>query len=254
MNFVFSFLVNHRTNNDTTVSEQTRSTQIERNLVDNFEPYIKGHENDISTMIQASRPYSEQSFQQQEHSQTEINNSCEHVPASNMILHSSFLHDIPLYIEQNVTLNSIIIEQAKQLAWLLRGLAINVFHIPVRTMHLFRDINSGKRFCFSNLSTIELFFVARIAFNTQGSLFFNVRYFEQAFANDLRPYVHKSSGDIPLIRTIVNFYFIVTCHELSHNLDNNHDLNFINRLERVSVYFMDAKDAFLSEFSFNGAL
>jgi len=39
---------------------------------------------------------------------------------------------------------------------------------------------------------------------------------------------------------------MVTCDELSHNINSNHDLNFINRLERVSVRFMDAKDAFIS--------
>jgi len=43
---------------------------------------------------------------------------------------------------------------------------------------------------------------------------------------------------------------MITCHELSHNIDSNHDLNFINRLERVSVRFMDSKDAFISKFSF----
>jgi hypothetical protein len=43
---------------------------------------------------------------------------------------------------------------------------------------------------------------------------------------------------------------MVTCHELSHNMDSNHDLNFINRLERVSVQFMDQKDRFISNFSF----
>ena len=58
-----------------------------------------------------------------------------------------------------------------------------------------------------------------------------------------------SSSNV-IVRRIVNFYFMVTCHELSHNIDSNHDLNFINRLERVSVRFMDSKDAFLSKFSF----
>lgn len=42
---------------------------------------------------------------------------------------------------------------------------------------------------------------------------------------------------------------MVACHELSHNIDSNHDLNFINSFEKVSVKFMDAKDAFLSTFS-----
>lgn len=43
---------------------------------------------------------------------------------------------------------------------------------------------------------------------------------------------------------------MVTCHELTHNIHLNHDLNFINRLENVSVKFMDKKDEFISKFSF----
>ncbi len=97
-----------------------------------------------------------------------------------------------------------------------------------------------------------LFVLARIAFNSNGSLFFNLRYFEQVFANDLKVHLENGSrsSSNPFIRTIINFYFMVSCHELSHNIDSNHDLNFINRLERVSVRFMDAKDLFISKFSF----
>ena len=52
------------------------------------------------------------------------------------------------------------------------------------------------------------------------------------------------------MRKLANFYYMITCHELSHNIDANHDLNFINRLERVSVQFMDQRDGFISKFSF----
>jgi hypothetical protein len=93
-------------------------------------------------------------------------------------------------------------------------------------------------------------FSARIAFNSNGALFFNLRYFEQVFADDLRLHLPNASSSIPIVRKILNFYFTVVCHELSHNMDSSHDLNFINRLERVLVKFMDAKEAFLSNFSF----
>lgn len=59
-----------------------------------------------------------------------------------------------------------------------------------------------------------------------------------------------SSSLNSIIRRIVNFYYMVTCHELSHNIHSNHDLNFINCLEKVSVTFMDAKDQFILNFSF----
>ncbi|CAF4112088.1 unnamed protein product [Rotaria sp. Silwood2] len=210
---------------------------IERNRIDNFGRNKSEDDADINRMIQATRPYSQMEFDQTEHFINENNTSCENVPAANMIRYNKLLHGIPLYIDQNVKLTKILILQGKHLAWLLSGLAKQVFNVPVETIHLFRDIDSS-----------------RIAFNSNGALFFNLRYFEQVFFDDLKPYLKNSisslSSSTPIVRTIVNFYFMVTCHELSHNIDLNHDLNFINRLEKVSVRFMDAKDAFLSRFFF----
>lgn len=100
------------------------------------------------------------------------------------------------------------------------------------------------------LISLSLSLSARIAFNNNGALFFNLRYFEQVFADDLQVCLSNATSAIPLVRTIVNFYFIITCHELGHNLSASHDANFISRFERILVRFLDAKDAFLSTFSF----
>lgn len=59
-----------------------------------------------------------------------------------------------------------------------------------------------------------------------------------------------SSSSSPIIRKILHYYYMVTCHELCHNLYSNHDLNFLNCLERVSVQFMDEKDRVLDTFTF----
>ncbi|CAF3745431.1 unnamed protein product [Rotaria sp. Silwood1] len=206
---------------------------IERDRINHFGRYKSSDEADIRAMIRTSRPYSSTEFNQSEYSRNESNNSCEFVPVSNMIHYDHLLHGISLYIDQNVTLTDTMIDHGKQLAWLLSGLAKDVFNMSVQTIHLFLDIDS-----------------ARIAFNSHGALFFNLRYFEQVFADDLKPYLHNTSSSIPIVRSVVNFYFMVACHELSHNIDSSHDLNFINRLERVSVRFMNAKDVFLSKFFF----
>jgi len=60
----------------------------------------------------------------------------------------------------------------------------------------------------------------------------------------MQPYLQATSPSIPIIHTIVNFYFILTCHELAHNS------NFINHLETIVVKFMTEKDLFLQQFSF----
>ena len=93
-------------------------------------------------------------------------------------------------------------------------------------------------------------YLARIAFNDRRALFFNLRYFEQVFAEQVQPYLHVTSPSVPILHTIVNFYFILTCHELAHNLEMAHNSNFINHLETIAVKFMTEKDLFLERFSF----
>ncbi|CAF1437007.1 unnamed protein product, partial [Rotaria sordida] len=197
-------------------------SRIERDRINNFDQYKFNDDNDISrSMISSNRPYSQKEFNQTETNRHEINNSCEFIPSSNMIRYENLLHGIPLYIDKNVIITNLMIDQGKQLAYLLSRLAQQVFNLPVQTIHLFRDIDS-----------------ARIAFNSNGSLFYNLRYFEQVFADELKIHIENgsslSSSSNPIVRRIVNFYFMVTCHKLSHNIDSNHDLNFINRLERAS--------------------
>ncbi|CAF1297901.1 unnamed protein product, partial [Rotaria sp. Silwood1] len=220
-------------------AEKTKSNiahTVEINRIDHFGRYKSEDDAAINTMIRASRSYSQQEFYQQEHFINENNTSCECVPAANMIRYDKILHEIPLYIDQNLKLTSVLIQQATHLAWLLSGLAKQVFNIPVETMHLFRDIDSGIKILYNQSQGVSFFFVlARIAFNSNGALFFNLRYFEQVFFDDLKSNLKNSklsSSSTPIVRTIINFYFMITCHELSHNIDLNHDLNVIKRFEK----------------------
>jgi len=133
-------------------------------------------------MIGRSRPYTQREFNQKECLRNEINNSCEFIPSSNLILYENRLHEIPLYID------------------------------------------SGKKI-WNWIFFIHFVCLARIAFNSDGAVFFNLRYFEQVFADDLRSHSSNDSSSNVIIRRTVNFYFVVTCHELSHNIDSNQDLN-----------------------------
>lgn len=95
-------------------------------------------------MIRTSRPYSSTEINESEHSVHETNQSCEFVSASSMIRYDHLLHGVSLYTDRNVTLTDKMIDQGKQLAWLLSGLAKHVFNMPISTMHLFRDVDSGN--------------------------------------------------------------------------------------------------------------
>ncbi|CAF1300107.1 unnamed protein product, partial [Rotaria sordida] len=79
-----------------------------------------------------------------------------------MICYKDLFHSIPLYIEQNILTTNKMLDQTKQLAWILIGFANRVFKIPIEILHLYRDING-----------------ARITFNDHHALFFNLRHYEQ---------------------------------------------------------------------------
>ncbi|CAF1649383.1 unnamed protein product [Rotaria sordida] len=187
------------------------------------------------------REYTQTKFIQQEYVKNEIDHSCEVVPSANMTRYKDLFHSIPLYIQQDVLITNKMLDQAKQLAWVLIGLANHVFKISIETLHLFRDING-----------------ARIAFNDRHALFFNLRYYEQVFADKVQPYLQatssSSSSSIPIIHTIFNFNFILICHELAHNLEMAHNSNFIHHLQTIAVKFMIEKDLFLQQFSFQNYL
>jgi hypothetical protein len=95
-------------------------------------------------MISKSRPYSKREFNQEETTQHEINNSCEFIPSSNLIRYDNLLNGIPIFIDTNIKLTNLMIDQGKQLSYLLSCLCRQVFNLPLETIHLFRDIDSGK--------------------------------------------------------------------------------------------------------------
>ncbi|CAF1335016.1 unnamed protein product [Rotaria sp. Silwood1] len=209
---------------------------------------INGHVKDFSrqqikndtklfSMLNIGRAYTQTKFIQQEYVNNEIAHSCEIVPSVNMTRYKDLFYSIPLYIELNVLITNKMLDQATQLAWILRGLASHVFKISIETLRLYRDIDG-----------------ARIAFNNCHVLFFNLRYYEQVFADEVQPYLQATSSSIPIIHRIVNFYFILTCHELAHNFEAVHNSKFIHHLETIAVKFMPEKDLFLQKFSFQNYL
>ncbi|CAF0797545.1 unnamed protein product [Adineta ricciae] len=160
--------------------------------------------------------------------------SCEVVPNANMeIYHNSNLRT-PLFVEKGIKITSDMIDHAILLNHILISLAEHVFELPTESLHLYRDINGS-----------------RIAFNADGALFFNLRYFEQIYAAELQAYFDRPTASNSIVTTIINFYFMVTCHELVHNINPKHDLSFISSLQQCAVEYMERKESLLASFSFN---
>jgi len=70
----------------------------------------------------------------------------------------------------------------------------------------------------SRFTIITIFFIInfivldKIAFNSGGSIFFNLRYYEQVFANQIDSLSTTSSH--PIIIKLVNFYFVLWNYDL----------------------------------------
>jgi hypothetical protein len=118
-------------------------SEMRRDRVDDFRQGQQDEENVLRQMIGHSRSYVQPQFNQVEHSRSETNNSCEYVPASNLLRYGQLFAGIPLYLDDRVLITQPMLKQSEQLASLLAALAKQVFRIPLSTMHLFRDIDSG---------------------------------------------------------------------------------------------------------------
>jgi hypothetical protein len=145
--FQFSLLVPYHSSSPSIPPPSIKNlrNEIVNDRINNFGQYKSNDEDDINRMISRTRPYSQRQFNQPEISQHEKKNSCEFVPESTLIRYENVLHGVPLFIDENISITNLMIDQGKQLAHLLSALALQVFNISVETMHIFRDINSGKQ-------------------------------------------------------------------------------------------------------------
>ncbi|CAF0734789.1 unnamed protein product [Didymodactylos carnosus] len=188
-------------------------------------------ERSIENIFKDVRPYNSKYFKQQEHLQQDIDHSCEAVNAANMTRHSQLFNQLPLFLEGNLQLNDKLISHAKQFSLIMAGLA-QVFKVQKSCFHLYYDIDGG-----------------RMAFNTNGSMFFNLRYYSQVHTNLLKSQTTTSNSSN--LNDVINFWYIVTCHELAHNAETNHNARHENRLETLAVKYMTAKDSFIQGFVFD---
>ena len=125
----------------------TNYVEIHNRTIGRVEDFNRNQINEdakLFSMLRKSRTYTQTKFVQQEHVKDEIDHSCETVPSANMTRYKELFHFIPLYIEQDVLITDKMLDQAKQLAWILTGFAQHVFKISIGTFHLYRDIDGGK--------------------------------------------------------------------------------------------------------------
>lgn len=95
------------------------------------------------------------------------------------------------------------------------------------------------------------FILDTIQFLNEGSLFFNIRYFQEVFAERLRLFRDPSSADTSVVHEVVNFYFMTICDGLASIMSSKSSAEHYQSLEKIAIYFMSNNDLFRKQFSFN---
>ncbi|CAF3585487.1 unnamed protein product [Rotaria sp. Silwood1] len=192
------------------------------------------------TVLQVLQPYNNVEFytvnNKIENNRT-TREPCEALQNINLEIYKDHFHGIPFYTEKNMHITDSMLNRVRQLAIVLSGLASNVFNQPVMIMKLYRDADTNK--------------LPRIGFHYNGSLLFNVRYFERIFAEKFDLQGENTANHDSNMHDIINFYFMKSCHLLVHNVHVNHDVKFIRTLENTVIKLLPAKDSFLELFKFS---
>ena len=95
-------------------------------------------------MLRGAHPYTKKTFKGDSTTRIEDIQSCTIDPAMHLNRSSQIFDGIPLYIEHGIYINQQMTDAANQLAPIIKGLATEVFEVPLQTVHLFRDTQSGK--------------------------------------------------------------------------------------------------------------
>ncbi|UJR34613.1 hypothetical protein I4U23_027390 [Adineta vaga] len=214
------------TDNFRQISTKERFNRDHR--IDDFESLHRDDDEWIQNMIRECQSYTDQLLSQTENVQQRIEYQCIEKSAITGKRYKKMFYSIPLFIEQNATITKDMLKQAEQLAWVLNNLAQHVFELPVNIFHLFRDINGN-----------------RIAFNNNGSLFFNLRYFEQVYAKKFTSFQQNPTPSNFIVQNIVNFYYMVICHELAHNEIQEHNQEFIELMKTLAIKYMSKRASYI---------
>ena len=159
-----------------------------------------------------------------------VDHQCEDVAASDL-RESGTRGGLPLYVEAGQAVDELPPGGADEFAALLTRIA-SVLGVSKSALHLYYDTAT-----------------ARIAYNSGGSLFFNLRYYLQCHRPVCVtgvPTRNRSRGKAkgrkskPAARSpqdVVSFWFVTMCHELAHNVEGGHNALHENAMESLIARF-----------------
>ena len=95
-------------------------------------------------VFKGSRTFDERKLEQRPNEKHELIETCTLDPGMNMLLYPKRFHSMLLYVEKGLTVTESMISHANEFARVISDLATQVFRQPVKSFHLFRDIQTGK--------------------------------------------------------------------------------------------------------------
>lgn len=198
---------NDRPSSDLPPPYEARDTTKDRNVAPGTERVTSPRDvqSNLTSAIKASREYSASNLfsAPQTKNVKETPSYCDHTPAQDIQLVSQLSNGFRLYLSRdNPNPNAFLQENQEAIAnfvFVLQEVA-NVFELPAKTLNIYHDLKG-----------------AAIAFNSNGSLFCNLRYFLQLHAAEMG----SGEGKVEAMA----YWWITLCHELAHNLVQDHSSN-----------------------------
>lgn len=173
-----------------------------------FAQTVKETAKDVMSAVRQGKAFLRGSFREQEHTQERTDHQCEAIPNQNLIRQGQTFNKLPLFFDDktSVMLRTKCLQAATSFSTLLLDLA-EVLSAKKTSFHMFADHDGS-----------------RIAFNKDGSLFFNIRYYVQCHVSD------RPSPEDPNY-----FWYMVACHELAHNGESGHNARHEHLMEGIAV-------------------
>lgn len=183
---------------------QARDTTLDKTVTPGTERVTSPRDvqSNLESAIKASREYSASTLfsAPQTKNVKETPSYCDHTPAQDIQFISQLQNGFRLYLSRdNPSPTTFLSENRDSIAnfvFILQEVA-QVFNLPSKTLNIYHDMKG-----------------AAIAFNSNGSLFCNLRYFLQLHAQGMG----TSEGKVEAMA----YWWVTLCHELAHNLVREH--------------------------------
>ena len=180
----------------------------------------------LQSAIAASRPHNSHQVFNPAQTQLvqELKSYCDSKPAHDIIFLTEMPSGIRIFVERHVE-QSFLRAKLKELnsfSSILLEIG-SIFDLPTSTLHIYYD-DTGPT----------------IAFNFNGSLFFNFRYYQELHHGQI-----ATGGDTGLQgqKNALIYWFVTACHELGHNIVKDHsgDHSFYTE-SFVQMYFAECME------------